>query len=39
VKGQSIPGRKARELTSVRDRVQVNTKLWELAVEKLIKAA
>lgn len=39
VKGQPIAGRKARELTSVRDRVQVNTKLWELAVEKLVKAA
>jgi len=33
-----VPGRKAREITSVRDRVQTNYKLWELAVETLLKA-
>jgi Domain of unknown function (DUF932) len=36
---QIVPGRKARELTNVRERVKVNTKLWELAVETLLKAA
>jgi Domain of unknown function (DUF932) len=31
-----VPGRKARELTAVRERVQVNTKLWELSVETFL---
>lgn len=35
--GQVIPGRMARELTAVKERVQVNNKLWELAVETLLK--
>lgn len=35
--GNSIEGRLAREITSVRDRVQTNYKLWELAVETLLK--
>lgn len=38
VKGQSIPGRTAREITNIRDKVQTNYKLWELAVETLLKA-
>jgi len=38
VKGQNIPGRKARELTAIRDKVNVNTKLWQIAVETLLKA-
>lgn len=37
VKGMQIPGRKAREMTSIRELVQTNYKLWELAVETLIK--
>lgn len=36
--GRLIPGRKARGLTAVKERVQTNTKLWELAVETLLKA-
>jgi len=35
----TIRGRKARELTNVRERVQLNNKLWELAVENLLKTA
>lgn len=37
VKGMPIPGNKARELTSVKERVQTNYKLWELAVATLLK--
>jgi len=33
-----VPGRRAKELTSVRERVQTNYKLWQLAVETLLKA-
>lgn len=29
-------GRKAKELTSIKDKVKINTKLWELAVETLL---
>lgn len=32
-----VPGRRAREITSIKDRVQTNYKLWELAVETLLK--
>lgn len=35
--GQIIPGRKAKELTSIKERVTTNYKLWELAVETLLK--
>jgi hypothetical protein len=38
VKGQVIPGRRARELTNVKERVQTNYKLWQIAVETLLKA-
>lgn len=37
--GQLIPGRRAKAITAVRERVQTNYKLWELAVETLLKAA
>lgn len=33
-----VPGRKAREITNIREKVQTNYKLWELAVETLLKA-
>lgn len=36
---QTFPGRRAKEITAVRERVQTNYKLWELAVETLLKAA
>lgn len=32
-----VPGRKAREINAVRDVVQTNYKLWELAVSTLLK--
>lgn len=35
--GRLVPGRRARAITAVRDRVQTNYKLWELAVETLLK--
>jgi Domain of unknown function (DUF932) len=35
--GRLIPGRRARAITAVKDRVQTNYKLWELAVETLLK--
>jgi hypothetical protein len=35
---RQVPGRSAREITSVKDRVQTNYKLWELAVDTLLKA-
>lgn len=34
-----VPGRRAREINNIRDRVQTNYKLWELAIETLLKAA
>lgn len=32
-----VPGSRAREITSIKDRVQTNYKLWQLAVETLLK--
>jgi hypothetical protein len=33
-----VPGRKARELTAVRERVAVNTKLWDMSIDAFLKA-
>jgi hypothetical protein len=32
-----VKGNRAREITNIKDRVQTNYKLWELAVETLLK--
>lgn len=37
--GDAIPGRRAKELTAIKERVAVNTKLWELAVQMLLNKA
>lgn len=34
-----IPGRKARAITAIKDQVKTNYKLWQLAVETLLKDA
>jgi hypothetical protein len=36
VKGQDTAGRMAKEITSIKDRVKVNTQLWQLAVKTLL---